>query len=145
MFSEQPILVTRCIRNKIFMRKYLEDPSRQVLKLQPVRHFRCSMIWRCQSCSEIENQTSYLNFRCKNVAFTWLFNTSGYAKRMVLTFLETWHHEDYGKHPKLNCKTRMEGVAPTIIKDDFTNANQNEFERHQKCIRVADMTYIEKS
>ena len=45
---------------------------------------------------------------------------------------------------RYNSETRLNGVVPTIIKDDFTSADQNEYERHWKCIRIGDM-FIEKS
>ena len=74
---------------------------------------------------------------------------------MAFTFLETRHHEDYWGLPnfqninlsgslRYKGKTRLDGVASTILKDDFTSAYQNEFERHQKCIRVGNI-FIEKS
>ena len=64
---------------------------------------------------------------------------------MGLTFFETWRDTDmevqniWLEDLRYKGKTRLDGVAPTIIKVDFTSADQNEFERHQKCIRVGDI------
>ena len=68
---------------------------------------------------------------------------------MAFTFLD---HEDYwglSNFQNINLsgslrykgKTRLDGVASTILKDYFTSAYQNEFERHQKCIKSREHLY----
>ena len=37
------------------------------------------------------------------------------------------------------CKIKCVVVAPTIIRDDLTKADQNGFQRHKKCNRVGDI------
>ena len=56
---------------------------------------------------------------------------------MGLTFLETWRDTDmevqniWLEDLRYKGKTRLDGVTPTNIKDNFTSADKNEFGRHQ--------------